>query len=284
MPRARTARLLEPASPQRAAACTNVACNMFTGSQTGWAGKCRVACTMSTAAKTGWAGWCRCGMHHVHSSQNRLREQVPTLANSNLDPKRRPLSKPFRRLLDNYERQTFTGPPENVRDHVMASTRVRRGPRRMQRALPGKTSAALRGGRRSLGFAWRKTWVCLLLSSLLTEAQTGPMASCDAAKCVPPTMHVCILAALHPIPCVRMPTSDTSHVSPVRSRAACGLAAPLTRARRSQALMNGMWRKAYDHLAALTSWSLVSRKDETLAMLRGKLQARPARQHSAVFP
>ncbi len=48
--------------------------------------------------------------------------------------------------------------------------------------------------------------------------------------------------------------------------------------------MNGMWRKAYDHLAALTSWSLVSRKDETLAMLRGKLQARPARQHSAVFP
>ena len=52
--------------------------------------------------------------------------QVPTLANANLDPKRRPLSKPFRRLLDNYERQTFTGPPENVRDHVMAATRVRR--------------------------------------------------------------------------------------------------------------------------------------------------------------
>ncbi len=99
-------------------------------------------------------------MRHVHGSQNRLRGQVPTLANSNLDPKRRPLSKPFRRLLDNYERQTFTGPPENVRDHVMASTRVRRGPRRMQRALPGKTSAALRGGRRSLGSAFRKTTAC----------------------------------------------------------------------------------------------------------------------------
>ncbi len=40
----------------------------------------------------------------------------------------------------------------------------------------------------------------------------------------------------------------------------------------AQALMSGSWSKAYDHLAALTSWSLVSRKDETLAMLRGKLQ------------
>lgn len=50
--------------------------------------------------------------------------QVPTISASDFDPKRRPLSKPFRRLLDNYERQTFTGPPENVRDHVMAATKV----------------------------------------------------------------------------------------------------------------------------------------------------------------
>ena len=34
------------------------------------------------------------------------------------------LSKPFWRLVDNYERQTFSGPPENVRDHVMAGTRA----------------------------------------------------------------------------------------------------------------------------------------------------------------
>ena len=50
--------------------------------------------------------------------------EVPVLAAPDFDPKKRPVSKPFRRLMDNYERQTFTGPPENVRDHVMAATRV----------------------------------------------------------------------------------------------------------------------------------------------------------------
>ncbi|KFM24795.1 Eukaryotic translation initiation factor 3 subunit C [Auxenochlorella protothecoides] len=38
--------------------------------------------------------------------------------------RRRPLSKPLRRLLDNYERQTFVGPPENVRDHIIAAVRA----------------------------------------------------------------------------------------------------------------------------------------------------------------
>ena len=50
--------------------------------------------------------------------------EVPVLSAPEFDPKKRPISKPFRRLMDNYERQTFTGPPENVRDHVMAATRV----------------------------------------------------------------------------------------------------------------------------------------------------------------
>ena len=52
-------------------------------------------------------------------------DQVPILAAAGADGRRRPLSKPFRRLLENYDRQAFTGPPENVRDHVMAATRVR---------------------------------------------------------------------------------------------------------------------------------------------------------------
>lgn len=39
------------------------------------------------------------------------------------DVRKRVISKPLRRLMDNYERQSFTGPPENVRDHVMAAVR-----------------------------------------------------------------------------------------------------------------------------------------------------------------
>ena len=51
--------------------------------------------------------------------------QVPNIAA--LGPgeaRRRPLSRPLRRLIDNYDRQTFVGPPENVRDHVMAAVRT----------------------------------------------------------------------------------------------------------------------------------------------------------------
>ena len=52
--------------------------------------------------------------------------EIPLLAQtgSNPDVKKRVISKTYRRLLEFHERQIFTGPPENTRDHVMQASRA----------------------------------------------------------------------------------------------------------------------------------------------------------------
>ncbi|CDI86997.1 eukaryotic translation initiation factor 3 subunit 8, putative [Eimeria praecox] len=50
--------------------------------------------------------------------------EVPHMAHDAFDPRKRPISKHFRRMLEMYDRQTFMGPPENPRETVMAATKA----------------------------------------------------------------------------------------------------------------------------------------------------------------
>jgi len=50
--------------------------------------------------------------------------EVPNMAANPFDPKRKVISRNFRRLIDYFDRQVFTGPPENNRDHVAAAAKA----------------------------------------------------------------------------------------------------------------------------------------------------------------
>lgn len=52
--------------------------------------------------------------------------EIPLLAQTGSSPdvKKRVLSKTYRRMLEYHERQIFTGPPENTRDHVMQASKA----------------------------------------------------------------------------------------------------------------------------------------------------------------
>jgi len=50
--------------------------------------------------------------------------EVPNMAFDQWDLRRKIISRPFRKLLEHYDRQIFVGPPENTRDHIMAASRA----------------------------------------------------------------------------------------------------------------------------------------------------------------
>ncbi|KAJ3045344.1 Translation initiation factor 3 subunit c [Rhizophlyctis rosea] len=50
--------------------------------------------------------------------------EIPNMAANAHDARRKVISKPFRRMLDYNERQVFTGPPENTRDHIMGAAKA----------------------------------------------------------------------------------------------------------------------------------------------------------------
>jgi len=52
-------------------------------------------------------------------------QEIPLLASLDTEEqKRKACSKPFKRLLDQADRQTFMGPPENTRDHIMQASKA----------------------------------------------------------------------------------------------------------------------------------------------------------------
>ncbi|CAG8502294.1 23130_t:CDS:2 [Cetraspora pellucida] len=52
--------------------------------------------------------------------------EIPSMAaaGSNPEARKKIISKPFRRMLDYNERQVFSGPPENTRDHIMGAAKA----------------------------------------------------------------------------------------------------------------------------------------------------------------
>jgi hypothetical protein len=49
--------------------------------------------------------------------------EIPNMAQNALDTKKKVISRTFRNLLDYFERQVFTGPPENTRDVIMTAAK-----------------------------------------------------------------------------------------------------------------------------------------------------------------
>ena len=97
----------------------------------------------------------------------------------------------------------------------------------------------------------------------LTVRCSGALSSCCAALASFPSVPAASQMAHAQAGCVAKPDARV-----------CGTA---------QALLKGEWGKAYDYLAALPSWSLVSGKEGVLAMLKRQLQEEGLRTYLLAY-
>ncbi|CAI5992605.1 unnamed protein product [Closterium sp. NIES-64] len=202
--------------------------------------------------------------------------EVPSLAAHSTDGRRRVISKNFRRLLDMYERQTFTGPPDAV-PHACESGAAGGGASAVRHAM--LLCCAATG---SAPCSWQRqlldVWKLLPLQpspSFLPPSSSPPNVvvalsreregSCHGSvTCA----HVRRLAASREaldvwklLPAYRNPLSSPQNVRDHVMAA-------------SRALMCGDWQRAVQLSEALDVWKLlpVAQRESVLGMLRGKIQ------------
>ncbi|CAI7903982.1 unnamed protein product [Closterium sp. NIES-53] len=218
--------------------------------------------------------------------------EVPSLAAHSTDGRRRVISKNFRRLLDMYERQTFTGPPGESQPYFPLPWRLSRGNIQWADAVPHGRESGIAGGGASAvrrlaegraagpveAAALTLLFPQLLCANLLCRGLEGDhvMAASGAL--------VWRLAAVRAAGRGAGRVEAAASLPQPPSFLSCPSPSPLfslfTENVRdhvmaaSRALMCGDWLRSVQLAEALDVWKLlpVAQREAVLGMLRGKIQ------------